>query len=77
MDKIARRQKQQEDERKGFFVLERKHIDLRKVGDKAAVAVPEYLLFENEHDRRQDEHNGDYAEQNALCHDKADIKAEL
>ena len=41
------------------------------------MAVFYYLLFKYQHDGRQNEHDGENAEHYTLCHDKADIKAQL
>ena len=51
-------------------------IKPRKVRHEAAVAVFYYLLFKQQHNRRENEYYRQYAENNALCHDKADIESE-
>ena len=56
-------------------MLYRKFVKAREIRNEAAVSVFDYLLFKQQHDRRQNKYDREYAQHNALCHDKADIKA--
>ena len=56
-------------------MLYRKLVKAREIRHKAAVAVFYYLLFKQQHDRRQNKYDREYTQHNTLCHDKADIKA--
>ena len=56
-------------------MLYRKLIKAREIRHKAAVAVFYYLLFKQQHNRRQNKYDREYTQHNTLCHDKADIKA--